>query len=230
MELIDKPTMGGPELARRRGMSQEWLYKRVKKAETAARTIAARVPGAQLDNFPLPKPRTTRASNGQLKGPREWNRAAAMKWLREEGLPQLGDEADQPVGIALDAPAERSNTATPLEPKPEVALVRFVPCFKDERVDADGTRWRADLPKTVRDAVRWIVTQGEPVRLGAKCEHLEYRPKVVLPRKGGGMDVWPEPYDHELAKLDSELFMSVQDKWTVRSCAPVHATSAGIRA
>jgi hypothetical protein len=212
MELINKPTMGGPELARRRGMSQEWLYKRVKKAEAAVRAIAARVPGAQFDNFPLPKLRTTRAGNGQLKGPREWNRAAAMKWLREEGLPQLGDEADQSVGIALDGPAERPDATTPLEPMPDVALVRFVPCFKEERVDADGIKWTADLPKAVREAVKWIVAQGEPVRLEAKCEHLECRPKVVMPRKDGGMKVWPEPYDRKLAELDGELFRSIQEK------------------
>jgi len=212
MEMSDKPTMGGPELARRRGMSQEWLYKRIKKAEAAARAIAARVPGAKPDNFPLPKLRTTRASNGQLKGPREWNRAAAMNWLREEGLPQPGDEADLSVGIAPGAAYDRPEASTPPAPVPDVAVVRFVPCFREERVDADGITWRADLPKAVRDAVKWIVTQGEPVRLEAKCDHLECRPKVILPRKDGGMEVWPDPYDRELAKLDGELFMSVQGK------------------
>ena len=212
MEMIGKPTMGGPELARRRGMSQEWLYKRIKRAEAAARAVAARVPGAKPDNFPLPRLRTTRASNGQLKGPREWNRAAAMTWLREEGLPQPGDEADQLIVLGPGAAPEQPIVSTPLEPMPEVALVRFVPCFKEERVDADGVKWIADLPKAVRDAVKWIVTQGEPVRLEAKCEHLKCRPRVLMPLKDGGMVVWPDPYDRTLAALDIELFMSAHDK------------------
>ena len=90
--------------------------------------------------------------------------------------------------------------------------MRYAPCFKEERVDADGTKWRADLPKAVRDAVKWILTQGEPVRLEAKCEHLECRPKVVMPGNDGGLRVLPEPYDRKLAELDGELFRSVQEK------------------
>jgi hypothetical protein len=74
--------------------------------------------------------------------------------------------------IAPEPAFERPEASTPPEPVPEVAVVRFVPCFREERIDADGIKWRAVLPKAVRDAVKWIAALGEPVRLEAKCDHL----------------------------------------------------------